>query len=66
MAELYDLKNDPGETRNLINEPKLAPKIAELKTELARLMLTTGLNAETDKMPLDDGVKSELPDAKIR
>jgi hypothetical protein len=29
-------------------------------------MLATGLNAETDKMPLDEGVKSELPDAKIR
>ena len=29
-------------------------------------MLATGLNAETDKMPMDEGVKSELPDAKIR
>jgi hypothetical protein len=29
-------------------------------------MLETGLNAQTDKMPMDEGVKSELPDAKIR
>ncbi len=66
MAELYDLKDDPGETKNLINDPKLSGIITGLKAELAKLMLTTGLNAETDKMPLDEGVKSELPDAKIR
>jgi N-acetylglucosamine-6-sulfatase len=66
MAELYDLKNDPGETKNLISKPELAGKVAELKAELAKLMLATGLDAETDKMPLDEGVKSELPDAKIR
>jgi len=29
-------------------------------------MLATGLDEKTDKMPLDEGVKSELPDAKIR
>jgi len=29
-------------------------------------MLATGLDAQTDKMPLDEGVKSALPDAKIR
>lgn len=66
QAELYDLNNDPGETKNLINDPKLAPKITELKAELTRLMLAAGLDGQTDKMPLDEGVKSELPDAKIR
>jgi N-acetylglucosamine-6-sulfatase len=66
LAELYDLANDPGETKNLIHDPKLSGTISELKIELAKLMLATGLNAETDKMPLDEGVKSELPDAKIR
>ncbi|MDP1588863.1 MAG: sulfatase, partial [Prosthecobacter sp.] len=66
LAELYDLKNDPGETKNLIHDPKLSGTITELKAELAKLMLATGLNAKTDKMPLDEGVKSELPDAKIR
>lgn len=66
LTELYDLANDPGETKNLIHDPKLSGTISELKIELAKLMLATGLNAETDKMPLDEGVKSELPDAKIR
>lgn len=66
LSELYDLQNDPGETKNLINDPKLAGTITELKAELAKLMLATGLDAKTDKMPMDEGVKSELPDAKIR
>ena len=66
MAELYDLKNDPGETKNLISKPELAGKVKELQTELAKLMLATGLDANTDKLPLDEGVKSALPDAKIR
>ena len=52
MAELYDLKNDPEETHNLIRDPKYAAKIKELQTELARLMKETGL--EHDKMPLDE------------
>ena len=66
MAELYDLKNDPGETKNLISKPELFGQVTALQAELARLMLSTGLSAKTDKMPIDDGVKSGLPDAKIR
>lgn len=66
MAELYDIKSDPGETTNLISKPELAGKVKELQAQLAELMLATGLDAKTDKMPLDEGVKSELPDAKIR
>ncbi|MFN0080174.1 MAG: sulfatase [Prosthecobacter sp.] len=66
MSELYDLKNDPGETKNLINKPELASKETELQAELAKLMQATGLNTDTDKMPLDEGVKSALPDAKLR
>lgn len=66
LAELYDLENDPGETHNLITKPEHAALITELRAELAKLMLATGLNDQTDKMPLDEGVKSELPDAKIR
>ena len=63
-AELYNLKNDPGETTNLVDDPKYAAKLAELKTELHRLMETTG--GLPDKMPLDEGIKSELPDAAVR
>jgi N-acetylglucosamine-6-sulfatase len=63
-AELYDLKNDPEERRNLIDDPKYAGKVAELKTELARLMSEAG--GLPDKMPVDEGIKANLPDAKIR
>jgi N-acetylglucosamine-6-sulfatase len=63
-AELYNLKNDPEERRNLIDDPAYGTKIKELQKELARLMKTTG--ALPDKMPLDEGVKTELPDQKIR
>lgn len=66
MAELYDEKNDPEERRNLIAVPEFAGKVRELQGELSRLMATTGLTPETDKMPMDEGIKKELPDQKIR
>ena len=65
-AELYDLRNDPLELTNLIDDPKHAGKAAELKTELVRQMEQTGVTPATDRMPIDDGIKKELPDAKIR
>jgi N-acetylglucosamine-6-sulfatase len=65
-AELYNVEFDPEERHNLIGNPKYASIVAELKTELARLMAQTGLTAETDRMPLDAGIKKELPDQKIR
>jgi N-acetylglucosamine-6-sulfatase len=64
LAELYDLTNDPEERRNLIRDPQHAETLGELKTELAQLLKETGL--EPDKMPIDEGIKSELPDQKIR
>src|SRR5439155_6802465 len=39
LAELYDLKADPDETTNLIHKPEHATTVAELQTELHRLML---------------------------
>ena len=63
-AELYDLKNDPGESKNLIDDPACKPVVERLKAELNRLMQATG--ALPDKMPLDEGVKKVLPDEKIR
>jgi N-acetylglucosamine-6-sulfatase len=66
LAELYDLKNDPGETKNLIHDPKQASKVEELKAELVKQLAAVGLNESNDKMPLDEGIKSELPDQKIR
>ena len=63
-AELYNLKDDPHETKNLIADLKYAPKLAELRAELQRLQEETG--ALPDKMPLDEGVKTELPEKAIR
>jgi N-acetylglucosamine-6-sulfatase len=66
MAELYDVKNDPDEMRNLIFDPTKKQLIAQLKEELPKLMKETGLTPENDKMPIDQGIGKELPDAKIR
>jgi N-acetylglucosamine-6-sulfatase len=65
-AELYNVEFDRDERYNLIDDPKYASVAARLRTELARLMAATGLTPETDKMPLDEGIKKELPDQKIR
>jgi len=63
-AELYNLKDDPGELKNLIDDPASARKLQELKKELDRLMEQTG--ALPDKMPLDEGIKIDLPEKSIR
>lgn len=54
-AELYNLKDDPLETKNLIDDPASAATLAGLKGELARLM--------KGSMPIDDGIKQTLPEA---
>jgi hypothetical protein len=64
MAELYNIKEDPQETKNLVNDPQYAGVLGTLKVELARLLIETG--AVPDKMPLDEGVKMELPEKSIR
>jgi arylsulfatase A-like enzyme len=66
LSELYDLKKDPGETTNLINDPAHQDRVTALKHQLAEEMEKLGLTAAHDPMPLDEGVKKELPDAKIR
>lgn len=66
LAELYDLKNDPEERVNLIGDPRHAARVAELRGELVRTMRESGLPPEEDRMPLDQGIGKELPDAKIR
>ncbi|MEK6260605.1 MAG: sulfatase [Planctomycetota bacterium] len=64
LAELYDLKSDPAERHNLIAKPEPAAKLRELQAELNRLLLEVGI--QQDKMPLDEGIKQQLPDQKIR
>ncbi|HOW71031.1 MAG TPA: DUF4976 domain-containing protein [Phycisphaerae bacterium] len=66
MAELYDLQHDPEERSNLINDPGRAQLVASLKDELARLMKASGLTPDNDRMPIDEGIRTELPDQKIR
>jgi arylsulfatase A-like enzyme len=66
MAELYHLKSDPGENVNLIADAKSAAMGEQLKAELVRLMAAAGLTASSDKMPIDAGIKTALPDQKIR
>ena len=64
QAELYRIKDDPYETKNLIADPRYAGKVKELRSRLERLKVQA--RAVPDKMPLDAGIKTELPDAKIR
>ena len=66
MAELYDLRRDPNEDTNLISDPGSASMLEQLRAELTRLMAATSLSPASDKMPLDAGVKKELPDQKLR
>lgn len=64
LAELYHLAADPGEDHNLIDNPAYTEKLKELQAQLAQLLKKTG--AEPDIMPLDEGIKSELPEQSIR
>ena len=64
MAELYNLKDDPGERRNLIDDPKYAGVVKDLQAQLQRLLKET--QALPDQMPIDEGVKTELPEESIR
>ncbi|MDI6829067.1 MAG: DUF4976 domain-containing protein, partial [Armatimonadota bacterium] len=41
-AELYDLKNDPQELHNLVDNPKYKDVLADMKTRLMRLIEETG------------------------
>lgn len=64
LAELYHLAVDPEEKRNLIGDPRYADQVRVLQARLFRCMAETG--AFPDTMPIDGGIKSELPDLKIR
>jgi len=41
MDELYDLKTDPFEMKNLVSEPRARTSLAEMKRELERLLRET-------------------------
>ncbi|MBT3202100.1 MAG: sulfatase [Phycisphaerales bacterium] len=63
-SELYDLKNDPGELKNLIDDPAQAENVKQLAKKLDELMSQT--DALPDKIPIDEGIKKELPDESIQ
>lgn len=56
-AELYDLKSDPFELRNLIHDPAFASIRKKLERELARLSKQAG----PDRMPVYEGIVNVLP-----
>ena len=65
-AELYNVEFDPEERHNLAANPKYAGVVKAMQRELLRVMKQVGLTPENDQMPLDEGIKSELPDQRIR
>jgi N-acetylglucosamine-6-sulfatase len=66
IPELYDLAKDPGELDNLANNRWFAEQRSTLEKQLATMLAAEGLTPEKDKMPLDEGIKTALPDQKIR
>lgn len=66
LAELYNIEFDPEERYNLIARPKYASVVKQMQAELVNAMKEVGLDPDHDPMPLDAGIKQELPDQKIR
>ncbi len=61
-AELYNLKADPGETKNLVDaEPE---RVRQLQAELTKLQQQTG--AVPEHMPVNPEMKMALPEQTIR
>jgi N-acetylglucosamine-6-sulfatase len=58
-AELYHLKSDPLEMKNLAADPAHAAKRKELAELLEKLMKDH--EALPDRMPIDEGIKNVLP-----
>jgi arylsulfatase A-like enzyme len=66
LPELYDLAKDPDELVNLAADPAHATTRLDLEKRLTELLTATGLPPGTDTMPLDEGIKTALPDQTIR
>jgi N-acetylglucosamine-6-sulfatase len=66
LQELYDLTADPDELHNIAADPAHADTRATLERQLAELLASYGLDQGRDTMPLDEGIKTALPAAKIR
>jgi N-acetylglucosamine-6-sulfatase len=66
LPELYNLRADPGERRNLAAVENYAPIRRQLEQQLTALLAAEGLTPDKDQMPLDEGIKTELPERNIR
>lgn len=66
LAELYNIEFDPEERYNLVANPKYASVVRQMRIELLKAMRDVGLTPANDIMPLDEGIKTDLPDKKIR
>lgn len=64
LGELYHISEDPTERKNLIRDPQQKDRVAALSSQLEQLIREAGANP--DRMPIDEGIKSGLPDQKIR
>jgi arylsulfatase A-like enzyme len=64
LAELYHVKSDPLERRNLIAAPEAQSTLAELQRELRRIQDETG--GLPDRMPVNPQLRFEMPAAAIR
>jgi arylsulfatase A-like enzyme len=59
MAELYNLKDDPHEMKNLAADPNHAGRVQSMAALLDKLMKDH--DAVPDRMPIDDGIKNVMP-----
>ena len=66
MAELYNLRKDPAELRNLANDPGFSARRKKLEHQFEAMLSAEGLGGGNDRMPLDEGVKAQLPERGIR
>jgi arylsulfatase A-like enzyme len=64
MEELYNLAADPTEGQNLAENPSYSNKMKDMRLALATLLEQTG--ASPDPMPIDQGIRGELPEESIR
>ncbi len=62
--ELYNVVNDPLELTNLVDDKQHAGQLNIMRANLTALLINSG--ATPDQMPIDQGIKAELPEESIR